>query len=162
MTPACWPYARAAGGVEVQVLHADRHLVLGIEVEEHPVGPAAGVVGHPQPVEGDPDAGALEGGVGGNVAGVLDGQRATAGRGRGQVAEGVGGMLPRPVLERPQPTHPEGLGLGLLGSPQRVGGPRLPHLPEPGRRLGRGLPAQHRQIVEPGLGVRHAVRALAS
>src|SRR5260221_14692278 len=82
-----------------------------------------------QPVECDLDARAAQVGVGGDVFDVVDRQRITAWRRgeRSEVAESVGGVLPRFVAERPpafavETLDFEGTGCLVLSILEHIGG----------------------------------------
>ena len=89
----------AIGRVEMQVLARARNLVAGVEIEQDTMRPAARIIGDPQHIERDVDARVLERSVGLRLADADDGLRSAAAR--RQKADGVRGVLPRLVAERP-------------------------------------------------------------
>ena len=66
------PLLDTVGRVEVDVFRPAGDLVLGVEVEEHPMHPAARVGGHAHAVEGNLERRILERGVGGDLTRVPD------------------------------------------------------------------------------------------
>jgi hypothetical protein len=75
------------------------HLVLSIEVKEYSMGSAAGIIGHPEPIQRDLDARLLERTIGFYVTCMQDRKRLAAGVSRSKITERVSGVLPQVVFE---------------------------------------------------------------
>src|SRR6266852_2306299 len=110
-----------------------------------------------QPVKCDLDARAAQVGVGGDVFDVVDRQRIASWRRgeRSEVAEGVGGVLPGFITERPpafavETLDFEGTGCLVLSFLEHIGGLILSNLAQLDGSLSWRQFAQHR-VIEPGV-----------
>ena len=117
----------AIGRVEMQVFARARDLVAGVEIEQHAMRPAAGIIGDPQRIERDVDARVLERSVGLRLADTDDVLRPAPAR--RQKADGVRGVLPRLVAERP-PVGRAHCRRRRRGALQRLGGLVFANFPQ--------------------------------